>query len=55
MSWYNGNDLFPHEVDEGLIDPFGEDNVRKQGDNKVERALLPWERPPFDGLNTEER
>lgn len=38
---------YPHEVDEGLVNPWDE-NIPKQGDHKVMYAYRPWTRPPID-------
>jgi len=46
MGWYS-KELYPHEAFDGSIDaPWDEEDVRRQGDNKVSRAFVPFTRPP---------
>jgi hypothetical protein len=49
MGWANEG-RFPHEAYDGGIEcPWDEEEVPRQGDHRLERATLPWERPPIDG------
>jgi hypothetical protein len=54
MSTWTSEGRFPHEAFDGsIVPPWDEEEVRKQGDNRVERAILPWERPPIDGIEVD--